>query len=149
MVTLSEFRADDAYRMDWIEAEDLAGMLRNNRYIFEYLEQEGNTRTMTNESGDILGIIVLQPYHSGWCDISMFMARPMQEEFNKEIYQALQDIVNDLKSKYNRISLNGKTSNDKLTKLIKHLGFEEEGIMRKYGWHGEDFTLYSIIKENK
>lgn len=145
MITLNPFKAEDAFKMDWIETEDLAGMLRNNRYIFECLEQEGNSQTMTNETGSILGIIVLTPYHAGWVDISMFMAKSIQDEFDKDIYKALQDIVNDLTKKYKRVSLNGKSTNDKLTKLIKHLGFEEEGVMRKYGWHGEDYVLYSIV----
>lgn len=148
MVTLQPFKADDAYKMDWIEVEDFAGMLRNNRYIFEYLEQEGNSQTMINDTGSILGIIVLTQYHESWVDISMFMAKSIQEEFGKDIYKALQDIVDDLKSKNKRVSLNGKKSNEKLTKLIKHLGFEEEGTMRKYGWHGEDYVLYSIVKED-
>ena len=139
MITLTQFKAEDAFKMDWIETEDLAGMLRNNRYIFECLEQEGNSQTMTNETGSILGIIVLTPYHAGWVDISMFMAKSIQDEFDKDIYKALQDIVNDLTKKYHRVSLNGKISN------IKHLGFEEEGVMRKYGWHGEDYVLYSIV----
>lgn len=146
MITLTPFKAEDAFKMDWIETEDLAGMLRSNRYIFEYLEQEGNSQTMINETGSILGIIVLTPYHENWVDISMFMAKPIQEEFDKDIYKALKDIVSDITKKYKRVSLNGKSTNEKLTKLIKHLGFEEEGVMRKYGWHGEDYILYSIVE---
>lgn len=147
MITLEPFKSDDAYKMNWIETDDFVGMLHANRYIFECLEKEGNSQTMTNETGSILGIIVLTPYHEGWCDISMFMAKPIQEEFDKDIYQALKDIVSDLSAKYKRVSLNGKSSNEKLMKLIKALGFEEEGTMRKYGWHGEDYKLYSIVRD--
>lgn len=146
MISLKEFEAADAFKMDWIETEDFVGMLRGNRYIFECLEGEKNSQTMINDTGSILGIIVVTPYHAGWVDISMFMSKAIQEEFDKDIYKALQDIVNNLRSKYRRVSLNGKRSNDKLTKLIKHLGFEEEGVMRKYGWHGEDYTLFSIVR---
>lgn len=30
----------------------------------------------------------------------------------------------------------------------KHLGFKREGIMRRYGLHGEDHILFALLKEN-
>lgn len=32
--------------------------------------------------------------------------------------------------------------------MIKHLGFEYEGTLRKFGAGGEDFCMYALIKEN-
>ena len=34
-------------------------------------------------------------------------------------------------------------------RFIEHLGFRQEGVMRRYGPHGEDRILYALVKEDK
>lgn len=103
---------------------------------------------INDETGHILGVITLLPKHKDAIHASMFMARPIQEEFDKDICVTLKNIVKNISQRYRRISADGRTSNEKVIRFIKWLGFREEGIMRRYGWHGEDFTLFSITREN-
>lgn len=148
MVNFRPFAAADAFQMDWIEEADFVGMLRADRYVFERLEQEGSSETMVNEdTGNILGIIVFTPYCTNAVNLNMFMSKNIQKEFDKDIFKALRNIVNDARKRFVRVSLEGKSSNYKLMKLIRALGFKEEGVMRKYGWKGEDYTLFSVVEE--
>ena len=34
-------------------------------------------------------------------------------------------------------------------RFVEHLGFKQEGLMRRYGPHGEDRILYALVKEDK
>ena len=147
MIAVFRFRAEDAYNMDWIERDDFINMLRGNRYCFDYIEQEGITSTLFNEDTEhILGFIRVEEIHDNSCNITMCMSTALQEEFSKDVFKTLRRIVRQATDTYRRVSLCGKASNSKLMKLIKKLGFQEEGIMRKYGWHGEDYKLFSIVR---
>ena len=147
-VTIRPFISQDAYDMDWIEQDDFIGLLRSNgRYFFDYLEQEYRYETMiNNNTGHILCFDVFQILHKQHCNLYLYMGTAIQREFDKDIYRALSERVNAFREKYGRVSVVGKASNSKLMKLIKKLGFQEEGIMRKYGWHGEDYMLFSVVR---
>ncbi len=157
-VSFIPFKEWHAYQMDWIEKDDLIGSLRENKDFFKELESNGCTVTMVYSNCDsaswmeepssaILGIITTikcTPYH---CYVSMFMSTALQHNFDKLILKGLQGFVNKLTKKYCRVSAEGKASNLKLLKLMNRLGFSPECTMKKFGFNGEDYILYSIVRD--
>ena len=147
MIVFKGFEARDAEEMDWIESEDYYNMSSIDPATFQNLEMSGQARTMINtDTNSILGIIICEGFNNGMTHVTMHMSRDIQTEFSVEIFKALQKIVDYLMLGTRRLFLEGKASNLKLDKLVRRLGFQQEGVMRCFGWNGEDYNLYSIVR---
>lgn len=156
VISFIPFQEWHAYEMDWIEKDDLIGSLRENKDFFKGLEDKGCAVTMVRtvpemaenpSSSEILGILTAIPCTPYHVYISMSMGTAIQHNFDKFVLRGLLDVVNNLKKQYCRISADGKASNLKLSKLMHRLGFVPECTMRKFGFNGEDYILYSIVRD--
>lgn len=149
VVFFDKFESKDAFLMDWIEKDVFLYHLKSSPQFFHILEANAQSYTMCAIEGNfrtILGIVTLYEQSPKHCYLNMFMAKDIQTKFNKEILQGLKNFVNCTLGAYWRISMDGKTSNTKLRKLCKSLGFKEEGVMECYGPNGEDYTLFAKIQ---
>ena len=143
------FEPIHALQMDWIEKDVFRYHIEQSPQFFQLLAAEGNTYTMFGYHGAksyILGIITLMEQNPNHCYLNMFMGTAIQKFFCKEILRGLRNFVNNNLGSYTRLSMDGKTENKKLAKLCKSLGFEEEGVMKKFGFDGKDYTLYARVK---
>lgn len=143
-VNFVPFMASHAYEMEWIEPETFGFQISQDPSFFINLERAGGSTTLLGD-GKILGIINAFEVHPKSCYLNMFMSKEIQKCFNKTIFKALRNFVIKQTKRYPRVSVEGKTSNTKLIKLCKHLGFKEEGIMKKFGFNSEDYTLFAIV----
>lgn len=156
VISFIPFQEWHAYEMDWIEKDDLIGSLRENKDFFKTLERNGSTVTMVRtepemaenpSTSEILGIITeieCTPCH---VYVNMSMSTALQRNFDKFVLKGLLSVVNNLKKEYCRVSSEGKASNLKLSKLMHRLGFVPECTMKKFGFNGEDYILYSIVRD--
>lgn len=150
VVMFDRFSANDAYSMNWIEKDVFKYHLEQSPQFFHMLETQGNSYTMFGYVGArpiVLGIITLDEQTPKHCYLNMFMSTDIQTRFCKEILKGLRNFVHEILGSYQRVSMDGKTSNVKLAKLCKSLGFTAEGVMRKFGFDGEDYTLFARVKE--
>lgn len=140
------FKASHAYSMDWKDKEEFTGLIAGQPQYFYSLEAQRGALTVV-KGNLILGILVIMPINSKHCSVLIYMSTDYIGEFGKDLYKVTQRVIDDLCAEYMRVSAEIKTDNEKLVKFMKYLGFEEEGVMRKYGYNGEDYSLYAIITD--
>ncbi len=70
--------------------------------------------------------------------------------YSMAAYEVIQDGLKKLIEDNNlrRVQAWGRVGFSAGHTLFKHLGFKPEGIARKYGYDGEDFILYALIKDD-
>ena len=70
--------------------------------------------------------------------------------YSMAAYEVIQDGLKKLIEDNNlrRVQAWGRVGFDASHTLFRHLGFVPEGIARKYGYDGEDFILYALIKDD-
>lgn len=101
-------------------------------------------KTMLTPKGTVLGIMGAVPSIPGVCEV-FIIASEGQKNFPISFARCVQKELCRLRLKYRRIE--ARTANDEFHKRwISWLGFEYEGIMRRYGLHGEDMILWSLIQ---
>lgn len=140
------FKVYHGFRMDWIDKEDFLELYKNNPQIFEIMEAQGQTYTFV-QGASILGLLTIMEIHPRHAQISLAMSKAIQSEFNIRVYKAMKTVIKQVSARYPRVSGEGKASNQKLNKLMKKLGFKQEGLMKNYGFHGEDHYLWAITRE--
>ncbi len=145
-ITFVPFYADHAFKMNWKDKDEFMGMYKSSPQYFHIMEAKNEAITVI-KGNLILGILMIRPINNDHAEVSIYMSHDYINEFDKELYKITKEVIADLTAEYARVSAEVKTDNKKLEKLMIHLGFELEGVMRKYGHHGEDYSLYSIISE--
>lgn len=142
------FVAKHAYSMDWKDKDEFAGLVDGSPQYFHTLE--ANNGALSVVKGDlVLGILVITPYNPRHCAVSIYMAIGYVTEFDKSLLRVTQRVIDDLSKAYVRVSAEIKNDNEKLEKYMKYLGFGKEGVMRRYGYKGEDYAVYAIITDKE
>lgn len=139
------FEAGHAFRMDWKDKDEFLSLIDGRPQYFHCLEANKAALTVFKDPL-ILGILELSPINENHCNVLIYMSTAYISEFDKELLIITKNVIKDLTSRYVRVSAEIKPDNKKLVKFMKYLGFQEEGVMRKYGYKGEDYSLYSIVK---
>ena len=135
-----------AIQMDWIDKDEFEGCLRRSPQYFQLLMMD---EPWTMVRGDeILAIVLTKEMMAHHLYVNLFMGKAIQKNFDKEIYKTMKDFIARVTATYDRVSGEAKASNEKLNKMMTWLGFEKEGLMRKYGDNKEDYYMYAIIRED-
>ena len=148
------FKASHAYSMDWKDKDEFCGLIAGQPQYFYSLEAMRGALTVVKGNPNhpgylILGILVITPINPKHCSVLIYMSMDYIGEFGKDLYKVTQRVIDDLCVEYVRVSAEIKTDNKKLVKFMGYLGFEEDGVMRKYGYNGEDYSLYAIITDKE
>lgn len=115
----------------------------------ELYAKAGPAVTFTNPGGEIVfccGVVDLWPgVGEVWALFS-----PLARRYPHTL-QAMKWVIHNLFEKYDYVRIQTTVAVDNEAAIRfdeKHLGFKREGIMRRYGLHGEDHILFSLLKEN-
>lgn len=106
----------------------------------------GVTILLNNEPAAIMGIC---PIHQGVYDVVMvpgelFFKYPKTCISHVKIWlEALREQM-----QFHRLQATAAMSDPKYARFLQHLGFKEEGILRKYSLDGQDVVMLAITKEN-
>lgn len=134
-----------AVQMDWIDKDEFQGCLRRSPQYFQLLELD-EPYTMVRDK-EILSIVLTKEMNPHHLYVNLFMGTAIQKNFDKEIYKTMKDFISRATTDYPRVSGEAKASNQKLNKMMKALGFQCEGLMKKYGDNMEDYNMYAIVRE--
>lgn len=61
------------------------------------------------------------------------------------LVRSTKQFLDDLSEKYHRLQCFVFANNERLKKFVETFGFEQEGLMKKYGPTGDDFYLYARV----
>jgi hypothetical protein len=86
------------------------------------------------------------PSFLSYCDMYFFAAENLEKLFAKDVYMAFKYILNYTKTAFPRIQTTCK-ENARNKRFLEFLGFQQECLMKKYGFRKEDMYLYSLITE--
>ena len=96
---------------------------------------------------DEQGILVIGGYHQlfdGVCEVVLFPSRRFVEH-PKSAYRIIKKYVRDWTLEFKRVQLNCRAE-EKFTRFAKALGFEQEGILRKFDHQGRDHVIMAIVR---
>ena len=121
------------------EAEEIACMPG----IADRLANMG-AKTVLSASGDIvLGVMGATSILPGVCEVFV-LATEDQKRHPLTFAKSVRKELYTLKEKYRRIQAVA-LNDDFHTRWLSWLGFEREGTLRKFGLHGEDMAMWSLI----
>ena len=121
------------------EAEEIACMPG----IADRLSNMG-AKTVLSASGDIvLGVMGATSILPGVCEVFV-LATEDQKRHPLTFAKSVREELYTLKEKYRRIQAVA-LNDDFHTRWLSWLGFEKEGTLRKFGLHGEDMAMWSLI----
>lgn len=135
-----KLRPEEAY-MEQMDRDELARQLSQKGPAYSVFYKD--------KSKDKLlvcaGIVILWPsVGEAWsfCDVEV-------RRFSREIYVYISSSLNELIKQYNlhRIQAHALTIWRSAYRFLERLGFEREGIMKRYGINGEDYYLYARVIE--
>lgn len=97
---------------------------------------------------DDKGILLIGGYHnfcSGVCEAALFPSKRFVQN-PRAAYRLLKQQIIKWTSEFKRVQLNCR-SEEKFIRFAKHLGFEEEGVLRKYDHQDRDHILMAIVRK--
>jgi hypothetical protein len=140
MAFLAPFIPEHLDRMDVKDGD--AYTVVQNYDVADTLSRIGAKTILTNNQGIVLGIMGAVPLVPGVCEV-FILASKQQVEHPVAFARCAHREISLLCSKYRRIE--AKTANDEFhRRWITWLGFEQEGILKRYGMNGEDMVLWSL-----
>jgi len=140
-----------AVHLDMIELRDTdrvaVDAIPHYRAAAEVYEQNGGAYTLMCDQGivAIAGVAPIMPgVGSAW-----MLGSALVYSYPKALYKATRAFLRAIEEDWNLHRVQASTAdNDQVAeKWLQHLGFEEEGIMRRYGPDGSDHKLYARIMQ--
>jgi hypothetical protein len=108
--------------------------------------QAGPSFTFEDEAGAVVFCCGVDELWAGvgeaWACFS-----PLAKKY-PHTWQAMKWVIGFAKSAYHRIQAVLDVDDDAAIRMDERLGFVREGILRKYGPHGEDRFMYAIVRED-
>lgn len=124
-----------------IREEDLWLSNQNWEEAIEYWKTggPGYTIIINDEIVACGGIFLLGRSGEAWTLLS-----PLFYKYYRLVYRIIKSKVSEMIQEYklNRVQATIKPDFAPAIRLVEHLGFEKEGIMKSYGPNGEDVLLY-------
>lgn len=109
----------------------------------EWLEQTGNGVTLfTQDRSVVLGVLGAVPTLPGVCEVFVIPSKE-QAKHPHAFARAVRAQLCTLKPKFRRIQAVAKIDAFH-ARWLSWLGFSCEGVLRKYGTHGEDMAMWSL-----
>lgn len=145
---LLPFHKDFLKNFEWYDTKDFIEIFRNDPLFAEsWQEQSDNVKALLDtENGEILGILIGSSINRNHCEICFCMGRSFVENYDKNKHEFMLLYLHDLKNYINRISTVVRAGNEKLKKLLEHLGFKKECTMKKFYSGGDDAEVFVILK---
>jgi len=120
-----------------------ARTVANMAGVAERLEELGAASILSADGTLVLGVMGAAPTIPGVCEVFVLASEDQQRHpitfakcVRKELYT--------LKQKYRRIQAVAK-DDDFHSRWLSWLGFEREGVMKKFGMNGEDMVMWGLI----
>ena len=111
---------------------------------------EGNLENMIAVSfydGDqIVGIVGASKINDNTCEL-WIMLDECSKKYIKEIYHYAFRYLDDVQRYFERIQAITATGWSAAVHFLERLGFEKEGLMKKFGPDGDDYFLYGRIRQ--
>ena len=122
------------------EAEEIAGMPG----VAARLAQMGAKTILASTAGPVLGIMGLTPVLPGVCEVFVLATRD-QAVYPISFAKSVRKELYTLREKYRRIQAIARDDGFH-ARWLGWLGLEKEGVLRKFGLHGEDMAMWSLTK---
>ena len=136
--------------VDYIKARVVNGVgLENWNLVsgiiatLQYIKNSGTFWTLWD--GD--KVVIIAGWHQAWegvCEVALFPT----DIFIKNPYPAVKRLkrkLDELTKVYRRIQLNCRCE-EKFVNFAKRIGFQQEGILHKFGYVGHDHVIMSIVR---
>lgn len=138
---LTEFDIQD---FDWL---DIKPGSFSDRSIIELYAENGTAVTLWDEDLVIMCGGVVRSVHKG---IGEFWMIPSVHigMYKKSVFKTALNFIDDMIKKFGfyRLQVTIKESDPAAIRYIEHLGFEREGLMRKFGPDRQNYLLYARVK---
>lgn len=146
-VFVKDFSYLDAYEMRFRDQKEYKELLEAMPNYFEELASMSKERAYTiYKDNEIIAVTGWVPTIMNFCQIWFFAGENLDRKFDKEVYLVFKSILEKAKREWERIETTC-IDNKRNKKFLETLGFKQECLMKKYGFHGEDTYLYSIVRE--
>lgn len=119
------------------------GLIKGLIPVLQYMASTGTFWTLCD--GD--EIVLIAGWYEAWggvCEVVLFPT----ERFVRSPVGALMIIIKklrELKTRYRRVQLNCRRE-PLFTEFARRLGFQTEGILRRFGHDGHDHVMMSIVE---
>jgi len=112
----------------------------------DWLERTGNGKTIASANGRImLGVMGLVPLIEGVCEVFVVASKD-QKQHPATFARTVKKELLELRPKFRRIQAIAK--NDAFhDRWLFWLGFEKEGILKKYDFDGSDMAMWGLTKD--
>jgi hypothetical protein len=139
----------EAWHFDKIEIRDPdrseVMAIPNFKKICEHYEKAGGAYTLLSSEGvvAISGVVSVMPgVGAAWAVTSELV-----NKYPKAYYKGTRDFLRAIISDWrlHRVQTTVIATNKVAVNWIQHLGFQREGLMRKYGADGSDHYLYARV----
>lgn len=111
--------------------------------ILQNMERAGTYCTV-REDGRILLIGGFFQFVEGVCEMSFYPSIYFLEHPRRG-YAVIKKFMDYISPQYRRIQAHCRKE-EKFMRFAKHLGFKREGILEKFGRHGEDHVMMAIVR---
>jgi len=149
-VALESFSEPDSREINFDNQAEVDHILRVLPYYFKRFEEfcEGKAVTL-RKNGKILAIAGLIPTFMGSANLIFFASKDLQAGFDHHVAKAFWIFISTATLQYRRIQTTCLADDSKEAirnrRFLEFFGFEKEGLMKKYGFDGEDVYMYSIV----
>lgn len=107
-------------------------------------KMNGPSYTLFNDDGRIVGcgglVVLWNGVGEGWG-----VPADIIKDYGKEVYEASLNFIAEQRNVFHRIQATVVCGFEIGEKYLTALGFEYEGILRKYGADGKDHKMFSIV----
>lgn len=109
----------------------------------ERLEDLGAASILSNDGKTVLAVMGAVPALPGVCEVFV-LASEDQKRHPITFAKAVRKELYILKTKYRRIQAVAKDDAFH-ARWLGWLGFEREGVLKKFGTHGEDMVMWGLV----
>jgi hypothetical protein len=126
-------------------------MSANEEYLDNIMSMArlGDAVTVVTDAGDIVACLGAYPYWPGMIEM-WAVTGELCDKYPIAFDRAALDYIETVERIYepHRIQANVDAGYSANMKWMEHLGFESEGLMRKFSVDGRDYVRYAKIKES-
>ena len=141
-MALSIFSREHLLRMT-PKAGDAEELVKTAPHLADRLEEMGAASILTADGKTVLGVMGAVPTLPGVCEVFV-LASEAQARHPITFAKAVRKELYTLRAKYRRIQAVSRDDSFH-SRWLSWLGFEREGLMRKYGLHGEDMVMWGLV----
>jgi hypothetical protein len=148
-----EYRTGDAFKME-MRADHLdRPEFQNKRSFHEYLERMRAFCTIYVIESETFGIMAIIPIFFHWPGVSeaSLYSSPIIDDHGSDAYRICSMLASYIEERFNIHRIQATVlAHDRVARMfIKRIGFQMEGLLKKYNPRGEDYFMLARISEVK